>query len=121
MTDWLKQGLIQHTQSKFNSPLYAILDPEHRICIVQDFQALNAQMCSEPQDPAQTQDEIREIAKARSTIFSRIDVTNRFGQLLLHPRTWLYTAFNLPGQGQYLWDVTTTTRPWLEPLPASSN
>ncbi len=44
---------------------------------------------------------IAEISQSGSTILTMIDLTAGFWQLLLHPRAREYTAFTIPGQGQY--------------------
>jgi hypothetical protein len=46
---------------------------------------------------------IGEIGKSGSTIFSTIDLTVGFWQMILHPRARHYTAFTVPGMGQFQW------------------
>jgi len=43
------------------------------------------------------------LAKSGSTIFSTIDLTAGFWQMILHPRARPYTAFTVPGMGQFQW------------------
>jgi hypothetical protein len=46
---------------------------------------------------------IGEIGRSNSTIFSTLDLTAGFWQMLLHPKCRPYTAFTLPGRGQFQW------------------
>jgi hypothetical protein len=46
---------------------------------------------------------IGEIGQSGSTIFSTIDLTAGFWQMILHPRARPYTAFTVPGMGQFQW------------------
>jgi hypothetical protein len=49
---------------------------------------------------------IGEIGRSGSTIFSTIDLTSGFWQMLLQPKSRHYTAFTISGMGQFQW-VTT--------------
>ena len=49
---------------------------------------------------------IDEIGQSGSTLFTMIDLTARFWQMILQPKARQYTAFTVPGQGQCQW-VTT--------------
>lgn len=49
------------------------------------------------------QDCIDEIGKERSNIFSTIDLTSGFWQQVLHTSCREYTAFMVPGRGQFKW------------------
>jgi hypothetical protein len=44
-----------------------------------------------------------EIGRSGSTIFSTIDLTAGFWQMILHPRAHPYTAFTVPCMGQFQW------------------
>jgi len=46
---------------------------------------------------------IGEICRSGSTIFSTIDLMAGFWQMILHPRARPYTAFTVPGMGQFQW------------------
>jgi hypothetical protein len=46
---------------------------------------------------------IGEIGRSGSTIFSTINLTAGFWQMILHPRARPYTAFTVPGMGQFQW------------------
>jgi hypothetical protein len=46
---------------------------------------------------------IGENGRSGSTLFSTIDVTAGFWQIILHPRARPYTTFTVPGMGQFQW------------------
>jgi hypothetical protein len=46
---------------------------------------------------------IAKIGKSGSGIFTTINLTTGFWQIILHPKSCPYTAFMVPGQGQYQW------------------
>jgi Reverse transcriptase (RNA-dependent DNA polymerase) len=46
---------------------------------------------------------IGEIVQLGSTIFSTIDLTASFWQMILHPWARTYTAFTVPAMGQFQW------------------
>jgi hypothetical protein len=46
---------------------------------------------------------IGEIGRSGSTLFSTIDLMAGFWQMILHPRARSYTAFTVPGMGQFQW------------------
>jgi hypothetical protein len=46
---------------------------------------------------------IGEIGRSGSTIFSTIDLTAGFWQMILHPRARPYTAFTVRSMGQFQW------------------
>ena len=56
----------------------------------------------------QTVDEcINEIGKAQSSIFSTLDLTSGYHQMLLDPKSRHFTAFTVPGLGQFEWLTTS--------------
>jgi hypothetical protein len=52
------------------------------------------------------QEYIDEIGRMGSSIFSTIDLTSGFWQIMLNPKCRKYTAFTLPGLGQFKWNVS---------------
>jgi Reverse transcriptase (RNA-dependent DNA polymerase) len=50
---------------------------------------------------------ISEIGRAGSTIFTTLDLTSGFWQMALHPKSQPYTAFTVPGMGQFEWKVVS--------------
>jgi hypothetical protein len=100
---WLKLGVIQPAQSHYNSPIFAVMKKDGNVRLVQDFRALNNQSCTDKYSMKNVSECIGEIGKTGSTLFSTIDLTAGFWQMILHPRAWPYTAFTVPGMGQFQW------------------
>jgi hypothetical protein len=48
-----------------------------------------------------------EIGRAGSNIFTTLDLTSRFWQMALDPKSRPYTAFTVPGMGQFEWKVVS--------------
>ena len=101
--EWLKLGVIQPSRSKYNSPLFIVAKKDGGVRIVQDFRALNAQSQMDKYSMKDISECIGEIGRSGSTIFSTLDLTSGFWQMVLHPKCRPYTAFTVPGMGQYQW------------------
>jgi hypothetical protein len=50
---------------------------------------------------------IAEIGKSKSSIFSTMDLSSGYHQMLLNKNSWHVTAFTVPGKGQYEWFTTS--------------
>ena len=103
VTEWLKLGVIQPSRSKYNSPVFVVAKKDGGLRIVQDFRALNAQSHIDKYSMKDVHECVSEIGQAGSTIFSTIDLTSGFWQMLLDPKSRPYTAFTVPGMGQFEW------------------
>ena len=103
VTEWLKMGVVQPARSKFNSPIFAVAKKNGGIRLVQDFRALNAQTHIDKYSMKDVSECIGEIGRSGSSIFSTIDLTGGFWQMLLQPKSRPYTAFTVPGKGQFQW------------------
>jgi Reverse transcriptase (RNA-dependent DNA polymerase)/RNase H-like domain found in reverse transcriptase/gag-polyprotein putative aspartyl protease len=101
--EWLKLGVIQPSRSKYNSPVFVVAKKDGGLRIVQDFRALNAQSHIDKYSMKDVQECVGEIGRSGSTIFSTIDLTSGFWQMLLEPASRPYTAFTVPGMGQFEW------------------
>jgi hypothetical protein len=106
VTEWLKLGVVQPTRSKFNSPIFVVAKKNGGLRLVQDFRALNAQTHTDKYSMKDVNECIGEIGRSGSTIFSTIDLTSGFWQMLLQPKSRSYIAFTISGLGQFQW-VTT--------------
>ncbi len=106
VTDWLKLGVVQPTRSKFNSPIFVVAKKNVGLRLVQDFRALNAQTHTDKYSMKDVSECIGKIGRAGNTIFSTIDLTSGFWQMLLQPKSRPFTAFTISGLGQFQW-VTT--------------
>ncbi len=101
--EWLKLGVIQPAHSQYNSPIFAVMKKDSTVRLVQDFRALNNESYTDKYSMKDVSECIREIGRSSSTIFTTIDLTAGFWQMILHPRARPYTAFKVPGMGQFQW------------------
>ncbi len=101
--EWLKLGVIQPACSQYNSPIFAVMKKDGTVRLVQDFRALNNESYTDKYSMKDVSECIGEIGRSGSTIFTTIDLTAGFWQMILHPRARPYTAFTVPGMGQFQW------------------
>ncbi len=74
--------------------------------MVQDFQAINQNRHVDKYYMRDVQECIDEIGRMGSKIFSTINLTSGFWQMMLNPECRKYTAFRLPGLGQFEWNAS---------------
>ena len=101
--EWLKLGIIQPAHSRYNSPVFLVDKKDGGYRVVQDFRALNASSHIDKYTMKDVSECIGEIGRSNSTIFTTLDLTSGFWQMLLHPKSRPYTAFTVPGMGQFQW------------------
>jgi hypothetical protein len=101
--EWLKLGIVQPTRSRYNSPMFLVNKKDGGFRVVQDFRALNSNSHIDKYTMKDVSECIGEIGRSNSTIFSTLDLTSGFWQMLLHPKSRPYTAFTIPGLGQFQW------------------
>ena len=107
VAEWLKMGVIQPANSRYNSPIFVVPKKDGTARYVLDYRALNANS-QDDRYTMQTVDEcIAQIGKANSTIFSTLDLTSGYHQMLLEPKSAPLTAFTVPGLGQFQWLTTS--------------
>ena len=99
--EWLKLGIVQPSLSRFNSPIFVVKKKDGAFRLVQDFRALNAQTYPDKYSMRDVTDCIHEIGRANSTLFTTIDLTSGFWQMVLKPECREYTAFTVYGMGQF--------------------
>ena len=107
VAEWLKMGVIQPANSRYNSPIFVVPKKDGSARYVLDYRALNANS-QDDRYTMQTVDEcISQIGKANSSIFSTLDLTSGYHQMLLEPKSRHFTAFTVPGLGQFQWLTTS--------------
>ena len=102
----LKLGVIRPSRSKYNSPILVVKKKDGGLRIVQDFRAVNQEMLVDKYSMRDVQECIDEIGRAGSSIFSTIDLTSGFWQMMINLECRKFTAFTLPGIGQFEWSST---------------
>ena len=104
---WLKAGLIQRSTSKFNSPVFCVPKKEGKgLRVVLDYRLLNDKSVPDKYSIRTIDQCLEEIGRANSKFFSCLDLTNGFWQLNLEESARPFTAFTIPGVGQFEWLVT---------------
>ena len=102
--DWLKLGIVESTKSPFNAPIFCVPKKEgHGLRVVLDYRRLNAATLPDKYSMRTVDDCLSEIGRKRSPIFSTIDLTSGFWQMQLAKDARPYTAFTIPGWGQFQW------------------
>ena len=105
--EWLKLGIIQRSNSKYNSPVFIVPKKEPgQFRFVQDFRQLNQNSLDDKYCMKDVNECIGEIGRAGSTIFTTLDLTSGFWQMPLNKESREYTAFTIPGMGQFEWLVS---------------
>ena len=99
--EWLKLGIIQSSRSRYNSPIFVVKKKDGSFRLVQDFRALNQQTYIDKYSMRDVTECIHEIGRSESTIFSTIDLTSGFWQMVLEPKSRPLTAFTVYGMGQF--------------------
>ena len=97
----LKLGVISPSRSKYNSTIFFVKKKDGGLRIVQDFRAVNNEKLVDKYFMRDVQECINEIGRAGSSIFSTIDLTSEFKQMMLNPECRKFTAFTLPRIKQF--------------------
>ena len=105
--EWLKLGIIQPSTSRYNSPVFLVQKKDGSYRVVQDFRSLNSNTYVDKYSMKDVQECISEIGLAGSTIFTTLDLTSGLWQMALDPKSRPYTAFTVPGMGQFEWKVVS--------------
>ena len=103
VNEWLKLGVIQRSQSLYNSPVFCVPKKDGTLRIVQDFRELNKHSYMDKYSMKEINECIGDIGKAKSTIFTTLDLTSGFWQMPLSEESRHTTAFTIPGLGQFEW------------------
>lgn len=98
MDEWLAEGIIQPSKSKYSSPVAIVpkKNGEYRVCI--DYRQLNKKIARDRFPMPLIDDRIDALANAR--VFSVIDLKNGFFHVLVAAESRKYTSFVTP-DGQY--------------------
>ena len=103
--EWLQLGIIEPASSPFNAPIFCVPKKEGQgLRVVLDYRHLNAQTLPDRYSIRTVEDCIAQVGKARSKIFSTLDLTSGFWQMALDKAARHLTAFTVPGMGQFQWN-----------------
>ena len=91
---WLDLKIVSPSTSKYNSPIFCVLKKDGSLRPVLDYRALNEKTHIDKYSSRDVQSCIDELGREQSIVFSSLDLTAGFWQLLLHPSSRPFTAFN---------------------------
>jgi hypothetical protein len=101
--EWLKLGVIQPAHSRYNSPIFAVMKKDGTVRLVEDFRTLNNESFTDKYSMKDISECIGEIGRSGSTIFTTIDLTAGFWQMICilgpgpTPPSWSPTWANSNG------------------------
>ena len=105
--EWLKMGIVQPTNSPYNSPIFVVPKKDGSPRYVLDFRKLNANSQTDKYSMKTVDECIGDIGRSGSTIFSTLDLSSGFWQLPLEKDSQRYTAFTVHNLGQFKWTRTS--------------
>jgi len=105
--EWLKLGIIEPSNSRYNSPLFLVEKKDGTYRVVQDFRALNQHTYVDKYSMKDVSECISEIGRAGSSIFTTLDLTSGFWQMALDAKSKPKTAFTVPSLGSFQWRVVS--------------
>ena len=103
LRDWVKAGIVKKTVSKFNSPIFVVPKKDGSLRVVLDYRKLNSQTMPDRYTIRTLEACLADVGRMNSKVFSTLDLTSAFWQMALLEGHQRYTAFTLPGFGQYCW------------------
>jgi hypothetical protein len=104
VASWLQAGIIERSRSPYNSPIFCVPKKEGEgLRCVLDYRRVNASSFSD-RYALRTIDECLEtVGRAGSKVYLALNCSSAFWQLQLQPSDRPFTAFTIPGKGQYHW------------------
>ena len=99
---WQDIGIIQPANSSYNSPIFCVPKKEGKgLRVVLDYRAINANSLPDRYSIKTVDECIADIGRAGSRVFASLDQRSGFWQQNLHEDSRGYTAFTIPGVGQF--------------------
>jgi hypothetical protein len=101
---WLQAGIIERSRLPYNSPIFCVPKKEGQgLRCVLDYRRVISSSFSD-RHALRTIDECLEtMGRAGSQVYLALDCSSAFWQLQLQPSDRPFTAFTIPGKGQYHW------------------
>jgi len=104
---WLQAGLVEKADSRYNAPVFCVPKKQGKgLRVVLDYRAINQKSVPDKYSIRTVDQCLEEIGHADSKVFSCLDLTNGFWQLKMADSDKHFTAFTIPGKGQFQWKVT---------------
>ncbi len=104
---WIQAGIIEKANTRNNSPIFCV-PKKHGAGLrtVLDFRAINARSVKDKYSIRTIDECLESVGREKSTIFSALDLSSGYWQVPLRKEDRDFTAFTIPGKGQYRWIVT---------------
>ena len=93
LQEWLRLGVVRRTKSSYNSPIFCVPKKGGGLHIVQDFRGLNKKTHTDKYSMKEVNECISDIGRAKSNIFTTIDLTSGFWQMPIDDKDSHLTAF----------------------------
>ena len=101
---WLQAGVIEPAISRYNSPIFCVPKKgSTELRCVLDYRQVNEKTILDKYSIRTIDECVEQVGRAGSKVFSCLDLTSGFWQLRLTTESRPYTAFTIPGMGQYQW------------------
>ena len=100
---WVKMGIVRKGKSPYNNPIFAVPKPKGGLRIVLDFRGLNTATRTDRYCIPSVEDTLLRIGNSGAKYFSSIDLSSGFYHIPLRDTDQDYTAYTIPGMGQYCW------------------
>ena len=99
---WLRIGIIQPSNSLYNSPIFCVAKKEGQgLRVVLDYRAINAHSLPDRYSIKTVEECIADIGRSGSKVFASLDQRSGFWQQKLDEKSRQFTAFTIPGLGQF--------------------
>jgi hypothetical protein len=106
LTAWLRCGIVEKSNSKYNSPVFCVPKKEGAgLRVVLDYRKLNAKSMPDRYSIRTIDQCLEEVGRNGSNIFTCLDLRSGFWQMGLAEQARPYTAFTIPGVGQFQYCV----------------
>jgi hypothetical protein len=104
VSGWLQVGIIERSRSPYNLPIFCVPKKEGQgLRCVLDYQRVNASSFSDQYALRTIAECLETVGRGGSKVYSALDCSSAFWQLELRPSDRPFTAFTIPGKGQYHW------------------
>ena len=103
LKQWIAAGIIKKTVSKFNSPIFVVPKKDGSLRVVLDYRELNANTMPDRYSIKSMEACLADVGRKQSKWFTTLDLTSAFWQMALKENCQSFTAFTIPGFGQFCW------------------
>jgi hypothetical protein len=101
---WLQARIIERSRSPYNSQIFCVpkKDGQGLRCVL-DYRRVDHSSFSDCYALRTIDECLKTVGRAGCKVYSALDCSSAFWQLQLRPSDCPFTAFTIPGKGQYHW------------------